>query len=90
MIDEVLPELFEQQSVLKTEQILAEVLTRNLGNISLAELQTALSKHPELRKLPENYMVPLAVMEAEQYAFDAIERERGLYAPLNVHFRAFE
>lgn len=35
-------------------------------------------------------MVPLAVMEAEQYALDAIERERGLYAPLNVHFRAFE
>ena len=89
-IDEVLPELFEQQSVLKTEQILAEVLTRNLGNISLAELQTALSKHPELRKLPENYIVPLAVMEAEQYALDAIERERGLYVPLNVHFRAFE
>ncbi len=89
-IDEVLPELFEQQSVMKTEQILAEVLTRNLGKIPLAELQTALSKHPELRKLPENYMIPLAVMEAEQYAFDAIERERGLYAPLNVHFRAFE
>ena len=80
---------FERVSVLKEEQIIAEILTQNLGRIPLERLKKALANHRELYHLPDNYLVPKVVMEAEQYAIDALEREKGLYLPLNEKFVPF-
>ena len=67
IIDEILPELFARVSVLKEEQIIAEILTQNLERIPLERLKKALANHRELYHLPGNYLVPKVVMEAEQY-----------------------
>lgn len=89
MIDEILPELFKRVSVLKEEQIIAEILTQNLGRIPLERLKKALANHREQYRLPGNYLVPEKVMETEQYAINAVEREKGLYQPLNEKFIPF-
>ena len=41
IIDEILPELFARVSVLKEEQIIAEILTQNLERIPLERLKKA-------------------------------------------------
>lgn len=89
IIDEILPEFFARVSVLKEEQIIAEILTQNLGRIPLERLKKALANHREQYRLPGNYLVPKVVMEAEQYAINAVEREKGLYQPLNEKFIPF-
>ena len=88
IIDEILLELFERVSVLKEELVIAEILTQN-GHIPLECLKKALANHRELYRLPGNYLVPKVVMEAEQYAIDAMKREKGVYQPLNEKFIPF-
>lgn len=88
-VEEVLPEVFERVSVLKENQILAEILTRNLGRFSLEQIKKALSRNPSLKYLAGDYVTTSFVMDAEQYAIDAVERERDLYEPLNAEFVPF-
>lgn len=89
VIDEMLPELFERVNVSKEEQAIAEILTQNLGRIPLECLKKAWANHRELYRLQGNYLVPEKVMETEQYAIDAVEREKGLYQPLKERFVPF-
>ena len=63
----VIGELYERESVLKLDKILAEVLNRNLGRIKLQELKKAVKEIPELRNLGGNaanpYYAPEVVIE---------------------------
>lgn len=45
-IRNVIDELYERESVLKLDKILAEVLNRNLGRIKLQELKKAVKEIP--------------------------------------------
>ena len=78
IIDEILPELFARVSVLKEEQIIAEILTQNLERIPLERLKKALANHRELYHLPGNYLVPKVVREAEREKLK-VKPFRGFY-----------
>ena len=89
VLQEILPELFERQSVMKEEHLMAEILRRNLGIFTLQEVRDAIEKTWEISKLPDGYITLQTVMEAEQYTLDLINRERGICKALNPDFILF-
>ena len=89
----VIGELYERESVLKLDKILAEVLNRNLGRIKLQELKEAVKEIPELRNLGGNeanpYYAPEAVIERELLAIDSVDQQRGIFEAIAPEFVAF-
>ena len=92
-IRNVIDELYERESVLKLDKILAEVLNRNLGRIKLQELKEAVKEIPELRNLGGNeanpYYAPEAVIERELLAIDSVDQQRGIFEAIAPEFVAF-
>ena len=93
MIREALPQLYERETVLRLDKVLAETLNRNLGRIDLQTLKNAVPEVPELRNLgglPENpWFSPQEVIDRELYAIEAVENQQGLFEPIAPEFQAF-
>jgi conjugative relaxase-like TrwC/TraI family protein len=85
--------LYERDSVLKLDKILAEVLNRNLGTIDLAVLRDAVQDVSELRNLSGNeanpYYAPEVVIERELTAIRAVEEQRDIFDGIAPDFKAF-
>ena len=92
-IRNVIDELYERESVLKLDKILAEVLNRNLGRIKLQELKKAVKEIPELRNLGGNeanpYYAPQFVIERELSAIEQVEQQRDVFDAIAPEFQAF-
>ena len=92
-IRNVIDELYERESVLKLDKILAEVLNRNLGRIKLQELKKAVKEIPELRNLGGNeanpYYAPQFVIERELSAIELVEQQRDVFDAIAPEFQAF-
>ena len=92
-IRNVIDELYERESVLKLDKILAEVLNRNLGRIKLQELKKAVKEIPELRNLGGNeanpYYAPQFVIERELSAIELVEQQRDIFDAIAPEFQAF-
>ena len=92
-IRNVIDELYERESVLKLDKILAEVLNRNLGRIKLQELKKAVKEITELRNLGGNeanpYYAPQFVIERELSAIELVEQQRDVFDAIAPEFQAF-
>ena len=92
-IRNVIGELYERESVLKLDKILAEVLNRNLGRIKLQELKKAVKEIPELRNLGGNaanpYYAPEVVIERELSAIGLVDQQRNVFDAIAPEFQAF-
>ena len=92
-IKNVIDELYERESVLKLDKILAEALNRNLGRIKLQELKKAVKEIPELRNLGGNeanpYYAPQFVIERELSAIELVEQQRDIFDAIAPEFQAF-
>ena len=92
-IRQVMDELFERESVLKRDKLLAEILNRNLGSVDLTELKSALTSIRELVNLggeaANPYYSPREVIERENSAIDSVEDQRGLFEAIAPEFVAF-
>lgn len=92
-IRQVMDELFERESVLKRDKLLAEILNRNLGSVDLTELKSALASIQELVHLggeaANPYYSPREVIERENSAIDSVEDQRGLFEAIAPEFVAF-
>ena len=81
IIREALPQLYERETVLRLDKVLAETLNRNLGRIDLQTLKNAVPEVSELRNLgglPENpWFSPQEVIDRELYAIEAVENQQG-------------
>ena len=89
----VLEELYERESVLKQDKILAEVLNRNLGKVDLEVLKDSIPEVRELRNLGGDdanpYYAPEAVIERELLAIDSVDQQRGIFEAIAPEFVAF-
>ncbi len=89
----VLEELYERESVLKQDKILAEVLNRNLGKVDLKILKESIPEVRELRNLGGDdanpYYAPEAVIERELLAIDSVDQQRGIFEAIAPEFVAF-
>ncbi|MFA7462951.1 MAG: AAA family ATPase, partial [Anaerovoracaceae bacterium] len=85
--------LYERESVLKQDKILAEVLNRNLGKMDLRVLREAVKDVSELRKLGGDdanpYYAPEVVIERELSAITSVEEQQGIFAEIAPEFKAF-
>ena len=92
-IRNVIDELYERESVLKLDKILAEVLNRNLGRIKLQELKETVKEIPELRNLGGNaanpYYAPEVVIERELSAIGLVDQQRDVFDAIAPEFQAF-
>ena len=92
-IRQVMAELFERESVLKQDKLLAEILNRNLGTVELAELKSALTSIRELVNLGGEdvnpYYSPREVIEREVSAIDSVEDQCGIFEAIAPEFVAF-
>ena len=89
----VLEELYERESVLKQDKLLAEVLNRNLGKVDLEVLKDSIPEVRELRNLGGEevnpYYAPEAVIERELLAIDSVDQQRGIFEAIAPGFQAF-
>ena len=89
----VLEELYERESVLKQDKLLAEVLNRNLGKVDLEVLKESIQEVRELRNLGGDdanpYYAPEAVIERELLAIDSVDQQRGIFEAIAPEFVAF-
>ena len=85
--------LYERDSVLKQDKILAEVLNRNLGKIDLQVLRESLAEVAELRNLGGNeanpYYAPEAIIEGELNAIRMVEDQQNIFTGIAPEFEAF-
>lgn len=93
MIREVLPLVYERESVVKLDKVLAETLNQNLGKIDLKTLRKAVKEVDELRNLGGNeanpYVSPETVIERELLAIRLVEDHKELFEPIAPEFKAF-
>ena len=93
MIRDVLPQLYERESVLKLDKVLGETLNQNLGHVDLKMLKQAVREVPELRDLgglDENpWFSTQEVIDRELYAIETVERQKELLEPIAPEFVAF-
>lgn len=89
----VLEELYERESVLKQDKLLAEVLNRNLGKVDLEVLKDSIPEVRELRNLGGEevnpYYAPETVIERELLAIDSVDQQRGIFEAIAPEFVAF-
>lgn len=93
LVRNVVDELYERESVLKLDKILAEVLNRNLGKIDLSVLREAVKDVSELRKLGGDdanpYYAPEMVIERELRAIQSVEEQQDIFQAIAPDFKAF-
>ena len=77
MLLEALPLVFERESVVKLDKVLAETLNRNLGRVSLQTLKEAAEEIDELRNLGgleiNPWVSPKKVIERELFVIKSVE-----------------
>ncbi len=93
MIQAVLSMVYERDSVLKLDKVLAETLNQNLGKIDLKTLRKAIKNVPELRNLggleANPYYSTEEIINREIYAIEAVEEHKELLKPIAEDFEAF-
>ncbi len=93
MIQAVLPMIYERDSVLKLDKVLAETLNQNFGKIDLKTLKKAVKDVPELRNLggleANPYYSTEKIIQQELYAIEAVEEQKDLFRPIAEDFEAF-
>lgn len=93
LVRRVIDELYERESVLKQDKILAEVLNRNLGRFDLKTLKDVVKDIPELRNLGGDtanpYYSPEVVIERELTAINSVDQQRGIFEAIAPDFTAF-
>ena len=90
---EVLPLVFERESVVKLDKVLAEVMNQHLGEFSLADIRKEVGNISELRNLgglSENpWMSPEEVIGRELYAVKSVEEQKNVFDAIAPDFQAF-
>ncbi|MBR4665864.1 MAG: hypothetical protein IKO93_18510, partial [Lentisphaeria bacterium] len=75
--------LFERESVVTQDKLLAEVLNTSLGSFDLGELKAVLSDLPELKKLGGEavnpFYSPEEVIERETRSIESVEDQKGIF-----------
>lgn len=91
---EVLPLVFERESVVKLDKVLAEVMNQHLGEFSLADIRKEVGNISELRNLgglSENpWMSPEEVIGRELYAVKSVEEQKMYSMRSHRIFRRFQ
>ncbi|MDD5596492.1 MAG: MobF family relaxase, partial [Victivallaceae bacterium] len=85
--------VYERESVVKLDKVLAEALNQNLGMVNLETLKKTAARMPELRNLGglavNPWVSPEEVIEREIYAVEAVEEQKDVFEPIAPHFEAF-
>ncbi len=93
LVRNVVDELYERESVLKLDNLLAEVLNRNLGKIDLGVLRESIKEVSELRNLGGDeanpYYAPKVVIERELSAIQSVEEQQDIFQAIAPAFQAF-
>lgn len=93
MIQAALAMVYERDSVLKLDKVLAETLNQNLGRIELKTLKKAINDVPELRNLggldANPYYSTEKIIQQEIYAIESVETQKDLFEPIAADFVAF-
>ena len=90
---EALPLVFERESVVKQDKVLAEVMNQHLGEFSLAEIKKEMKNVPELRDLGglsgNPWVSPKEVIDRELYAVKSVEEQKGVFEAIAPDFQPF-
>ena len=93
MLEEALPLVFERESVVKLDKVLAEALNQNLGEVDLETLKKAVKEVPELRNLGglkvNPWVSPEKVIEQELFAVKSVEERKDLFREIAPDFEPF-
>jgi len=93
MLEEALPLVFERESVVKLDKVLAEALNQNLGEVDLETLKKAVREVPELRDLGglkvNPWVSPEKVIEQELFAVKSVEERKDLFKEIAPDFEPF-
>ncbi len=93
MIQAALPVVYERDSVLKLDKVLAETLNQNLGRIDLKTLKVAVNDVEELKNLGglevNPYYSTEKIIQQELYAIESVETQKDLFEPIASNFVAF-
>lgn len=85
--------VYERESVVKLDKVLAEALNQNLGMVSLDCLKREATKMPGLRNLGglevNPWVSPEEVIERELYAVRSVEEQKDVFEPIAPDFQAF-
>ena len=85
--------LFERESVVTQDKLLAEVLNTSLGSFDLGELKGVLSVLPELKNLGGEavnpFYSPEEVIERETRSIESVEDQKGIFEPVAPGFVPF-
>ena len=85
--------VFERESVVTQDKLLAEVLNTSLGLFDLVELKRVLREVPELKNLGGEdvnpYYSPEEVIEREIRSIEAVEDQKGVFEPIASEFVPF-
>ena len=85
--------VYERESVVKLDKVLAEALNQNLGMVSLDYMKRKASEIPELRNLggleANPWVSPEEVIERELYAVKSVEEQGGIFDAIAPEFKAF-
>ncbi len=93
MILDTLPLIFERESVVKLDKVLAEAMNQNLGQTDLQTLKKAAKEIPELCDLGglevNPWVSPEIVIEQEIYAVKSVEECKAKFSPPSPDFQPF-
>ena len=93
MLEDVLPLVFERESVVKLDKVLAEALNQNLGEVDLETLKNAVKEVSELRDLGglkvNPWVSPEKVIEQELFAVKSVEERKDLFKEIAPCFEPF-
>ena len=86
--------IYERDSVVKMDKVLAEALNQSLGSNTLEYLKELAKQMPELRNLgglkSNPWVSPEEVIERELYAVNSVEEQIGVFEPIAPDFTAFQ
>ncbi len=90
---EALAVVFERESVVKLDKVLAEAMNQHLGEFPLAKLKGEVKNLPELKDLGglkgNPWVSPQDVIDREIYAIESVENQRDVFDGIALEFRAF-
>ena len=90
---EALAVVFERESVVKLDKVLAEAMNQHLGEFPLEKLKGEVKNLPELKDLGglkgNPWVSPQDVIDREIYAIESVENQRDVFDGIAPEFRAF-
>ena len=85
--------LFERESVVTQDKLLAEVLNSSLGSFDPGEVKVVLSDLPELKRLGGEavnpFYSPEEVIQRELRSIESVEDQKGIFEPVAPGFVPF-